>query len=108
MNPPNFKKIVIQLGPSFSIHESYHLETTLNDVFTDIYEKYYSVLGNSIDFLPVVKMKSIDKPPKFYKLSENSTKTIRQVYRDLYLESFLFPAPNGHFFLPFILLIQIF
>jgi len=93
----NFKKVPIKLGPSDPFPKSYSQETTVAEVFTDIYEKYYSVLGNNRDFLSVVKMKTNEKPPKFYKLSENSTKTIQQVFNNFHVESFLFPAPSGNF-----------
>jgi len=97
MNIENFKKVLIKLGPSDPFPESFLKETTLAEVFLDVYKNYYSVLGNNKDFLSVVKMKTNEKPPKFYKLSENSTKTIQQVYNNFHVESILFPAPSGNF-----------
>ena len=97
MNLENFKKCLIKSGSSDPFNESYHQETSLADLFNDIYKKYYSGLGNNKDFLSIVKMKSKGKPPMFYNLSENSTKTIRQVYKDFHVESFLFPSPTGNF-----------
>ena len=96
MNLQNFIKCLIKLGPSNSFHESYDQETTLNDIFTDIYKKYYSCLGNGLDFLPIIKIKSTEKPPNFYILSENLTKTIQQAYKDFHVQSFIFPAPRGN------------